>query len=603
MTDKPEGLRNPSGGWFPPVKINNPYEVGDPFLAFFNNFGAVIGLISADLGAFLWYVDTGSAAQGALLGYIAGKAGTDPFGNNFAQGTNLVGGGGMANPMTTLNDLIKGGAAGTPTRLPGPTADGQFLGRQAGTVGWYAAGGGMTNPMTATGDTIYSADGAGTPARLPIGPAGDVLGISGGLPAWVTLATGAAVLPFKVLVPSGDATGTTDYNNFVAAQNALPNGGVIFLAPGAFYTKNQWALKGQTTAGTAGGGPVCLHASPATVLYGVGTFLTGVINYHRTSGYGGQYNSPADPSAGFIAGGLVIDGTFATGNSVGLDVGDGRGYQIDVTCQNFDGAGQVGLQIINRIFWTEKSWFRAQLYNNTTAAILTTVVSSDHSNEYNEYEFDIFCNQNQQGIVNDSVNQGGSRITIRGNMCQTTATSGPPTGNIAALSILKTFSGSPQGRWYFGQIWMKIEGNQTAQYSTGTVFPYGLYSDGVGYVQQCMGFIGHSLTDSAWNGAEFSFTGGIAGDITLAQLAPTAAGGTSGASPAFPGFGVLLQNTGPDQLVCVSGGGTTGISINGQATGLTSGAFFVKAGGSITVNGAGASPTVYNWIGATRMAY
>src|SRR6202035_2115281 len=125
--------------------------------------------------------------------------------------------------------------------------DGEFLGRESGVVGWYAAGGGMANPMTAPGAIIYSADGSGTPAELLMGTPAQVIGNIGGFPAWVTLATGAAILPFVVLVPTGDQTGTLDDNNFVAAQNSLTNGGIILLAPGVFYTKNQWALKGDTS--------------------------------------------------------------------------------------------------------------------------------------------------------------------------------------------------------------------------------------------------------------------------------------------------------------------------------------------------------------------
>lgn len=613
MIDQPEGTAVPSGGWFPPVKISNPWERGDPFLAFFNAKGAVVGLISSDLAAFLWYVDNGTSTQGALLGYVAGKAGTDPFGNHFNQGTSFTGSG-MANPMTTAKDLIVGGTGGTPQRLAGPTADGQFLGQQSGALGWFAAGGGITNPMNAKGAIIYSADGSGTPAELPIGTSAQVLGNVGGLPAWVTLATGPVSLPFVVLVPSGDSSGTTDYNNFVAAQNALPNGGIIFLASGVFYTKNQWTLKADTvqyaTIQVNKGNPVCLIGSPGTIVCGVGTFLTGVINYHRDQGYGGQYNQAADPCAGIIRD-IVIDGTFCTGNSVGLDVGDGRGYHIDVTCQNFDGSGQVGLQVINRVFWTEKGWFRAQLYNNATAAILTTAVpASDISNEFNSYDFVIFCNQDQQGIVVDSTNQGKADIRIKGNMCQTSnlTGSGAPTGNVAALSLIKTLSASNQSRWYFGTIIIGVEGNNTPQFPQPTppnnpIFPYAVYSDGTGYVKGCWAHIAHSVSDSVLNGAEFSCTGGFPGDPGLSGLAPTAAGGTSTSSPAFPGFGTVMQNTGPDQLACVSGGGTTGISVNGQATGLTSGCFFVKAGGSLTVNGSGTAPTVYTWIGAGQMSF
>lgn len=614
MTDQPEGQVAPSGGWFPPVKITNPWERGDPFIAFFNIHGAVVGLISADLAAFLWYVDTGTASQGALIGYVAGKAGTDPFGNHFNQGTSFTGSG-MANPLTAPKQMIIGGTGGTPQALAGPTADGQFLGQESGVVGWYANGGGLVNPMNSKGAIIYSADGSGTPAELLMGAPGQFISNASGVPAWVSAASALVPLPFVIMTPTGDSSGTLDYNNFVAAQNSLSNGGVIYLAPGIYYTKNQWALKADTSQYTTiqvnKGNPVCLMASPAVTICGVGTFLTGVIYYHRDQGYGGQYNQPADPSAGFILGNPVIDGTFCTGNSVGLDVGDGRGYKIDVTCQNFDGAGQVGLQIINRVFWTEKGWFRAQLYNNATAAILTTAVpASDISNEFNQYDFILFSNQDQQGIVVDSVNQGKADIRIKGNMCQSSnlTGSGAPTNNVAALSIIKTLSASNQSRWYFGTIILGVEGNNTPQFPQPTpptppIYPYALYSDGTGYVQGCWGHIAHSLSDSVLNGAEFSCTGGFPGDPGLSGLNPTAAGGTSTSPPAFPGFGTIMQNTGPDQLACVSGGGTTGISVNGQATGLTSGCFFVKAGGSLTVNGTGSAPAVYTWIGAGKMSF
>ena len=48
---------------------------------------------------------------------------------------------------------------------------------------WSSDASGMTNPMTTTGDTIYSSSGS-TPARLGIGSTGQVLTVSGGLPAW-----------------------------------------------------------------------------------------------------------------------------------------------------------------------------------------------------------------------------------------------------------------------------------------------------------------------------------------------------------------------------------------------------------------------------------
>jgi len=256
-----------------------------------------------------------------------------------------------------------------------------------------------------------------------------------------------------------------------------------------------------------------------------------------------------------------------------------------VTCQNFDLSGQVGLQVINRTFWTEKGWFRAQLYNNTIAARLATnIPATDHSNEYNEYDFTLFANQNQQGIVVDGTNQGGCNLKLKGNMCQTTATSGAPTGNVAALSLIKTQGTSPESRWYGGSINMKLEFNQTAQFPTGTVAPYGIYSDGTGYVRETIGNILHSLTNSNLNGAEFTFQGLISGDPNLAQGWP---------STAFPGYGNAWNNKGPAANVCITGGTVTSIVINGVTTGLTSGAFYVAANGTITVNGSGGAPTFH----------
>jgi len=52
---------------------------------------------------------------------------------------------------------------------------------------------GMTNPMTTTGDIIYSSSGS-TPARLGIGSTGNVLTVSGGVPAWAAASSGALTL-------------------------------------------------------------------------------------------------------------------------------------------------------------------------------------------------------------------------------------------------------------------------------------------------------------------------------------------------------------------------------------------------------------------------
>lgn len=102
-------------------------------------------------------------------------------------------------------DLVKDGAAAIRTALGG--VDTSFVDLKGGTTGqvlakasntdldfvWSADAAGMTNPLTTTGDTIYSSSGT-TPARLGIGTSGQVLTVSGGLPAWATPSSGAFTL-------------------------------------------------------------------------------------------------------------------------------------------------------------------------------------------------------------------------------------------------------------------------------------------------------------------------------------------------------------------------------------------------------------------------
>jgi hypothetical protein len=86
---------------------------------------------------------------------------------------------------------------------------------------------------TTTGDTIY-ASGANTPARLGIGTAGQVLTVSGGVPAWATPAAGGAftLLSTTTLNSSNQVISSIDQSYkhlFITVQgmtNATGNGGL-----------------------------------------------------------------------------------------------------------------------------------------------------------------------------------------------------------------------------------------------------------------------------------------------------------------------------------------------------------------------------------------
>jgi hypothetical protein len=105
-------------------------------------------------------------------------------------------------------DLVKDGAAAI--RTLGSAIDTSLVDLKGGTTGqvlskatntdmdftWVAQddSNAIQNALlTTTGDTIY-ASGASTPARLGIGTSGQVLTVSGGVPAWTTVSSGGMTL-------------------------------------------------------------------------------------------------------------------------------------------------------------------------------------------------------------------------------------------------------------------------------------------------------------------------------------------------------------------------------------------------------------------------
>jgi hypothetical protein len=400
--------------------------------------------------------------------------------------------------------------------------------------------------------------------------------------------------------PSGDTSGATD----TAAINAVlggSGGGILGLNPGSFYITSVTV----PTQASSGGPWSILGCGSATKVFVVGGGKG--FNVHRTSGYGLQYGLPAQETTVFLRD-FVVDGTLATANAIGVDIGDGWGYDLDLVIVNFTASGCIALNIINRIFWTEKGRFRAQLMNNTTAAVLGSNVgaANDISHEYNFFDFNIFCNKDQQGVVvKDGVNAAGCTLWLHGNMASST-TSGTPTNNIAALTL--TGNGTVNGvthysRFFDSEIVMKVEGNNGTN-TGGGAYPYGIYFNNLNNaIQNCHGIIAHSLTNSNLTTGEFSFRGLIFGDTNLSNIYPglPGSGQTSASQPAVPTSGTLQQNYGPDQMVYVRGGTVSDIAVNTVSTGQTSGGFFVPAGGVIKLTYS-AAPS-WTWVPAAYATY
>lgn len=555
---------------------------------------------------------------------------------------------GFANPMTSQDDTILGGAAGVATRLPvgasgtflsvnpvsghvvwgeGPlTTQGDILfstgGQSArlpiGTAGqvltvqgsapaWLtlSGGGGMPNVFTTTGDLVYANPGT-TAVRLPIGSVNQVLTVVAGKPAWTSTTT-------TVINPSGDVTGVTDTNNINAANTAFDTantGGRIVLGPGTFYITSV-TISAQTVNGTSGGSGVSLWGTgSSTTVNVVGNGIG--ISCHRTSGYGAQFGNAADMTTSQLKY-FVLDGTLATNGAIGLDWGDGWGYDIDLTVVNFTATNSIAVQEINRVFWTEKAHVKLNLMNNLQPLVVTRTATGDHSHEYNQYELYIFINTDATGtVMHNGVqvlggsNWGGDVVYAYGNVSSLPAGWNLAANPVALFNFVGNDGTGDWSRMYAGEFHFKIEQNPGVPNSGN--YPYCFYfGNNQNAIKQSTGRIAYTGGNgsSNLNGGEFSFDGPILGDTTLSNLSPGAPGSatTITGAPAFPGFGVIQQNYGPNALVSVSGGGTTGVTISGSATGMASGTFFVQAGASITVNGAGANPVVYTWVPAATSTY
>lgn len=555
---------------------------------------------------------------------------------------------GFANPMTTQDDIILAGAAGVATRLPvgaagtflsvnpgtghvvwgeGPLttqgdllystggqatrlpvgASGQFLTVSGSAPAWTSvAPGGMANPMTTKGDMIFSNPGS-TPVRLPIGSASQVLSVAAGLPSWTSTTT-------TVIQPSGDATGVTDSANINQANTNFDNantGGRIVLGPGTFYI-NAVTLSAQCTAGTTGGSGVSMWGTgSSTVVNVVGNGIG--ISLHRTSGYGAQFGQAAQRTTSSLKY-FVLDGTLTTAGGIGLDWGDGWGYDLDLTVVNFTAANTIAVQQINRVFWTEKATVKLNLMNNLQPFVATRTVAGDHSGEYCKYLFFTFINTDNAGATMynghqwlGGINGGGIEIEAHGNVSSLPAGWNLTINPIALFNFIGNDGSGDWSRIYAGRARWKIEQNPGVP-ATGN-YPYQIYmgnnQNAWKQVSGAISYTGGNSPNGNINGAEFSFCGPILGDTYLSNLSTGSPGSTTTitSAPPFPGYGVIQQNYGPNQLVSVSGAGVTGVTISGSATGMTSGTFFVQAGASITVNGALPNPTVYSWVPACTSTF
>jgi hypothetical protein len=410
-----------------------------------------------------------------------------------------------------------------------------------------------------------------------------------------------------VVPPSGDTSGATDVTNINNAFTALVSagtGGTVQLMPGDYYINSTITVPQELGSSTTTGNyPCSLTASQgATVIHQLSACSgasTPGIYMHRPVQYGGgvSQNSQPNPMApmGRLSGfTLAGTGMTSTNYQIGIDAGDGwGGWVTDVCVKDFYSVSgnSIGIYLINRIGWSEKWTIRAHTINNDQHVVVDTLNPSnnnDCSSEYNEFDLRMYMlggsfttsSAGQMGIQWwNGTFLGGGLVKIRGNH------GGGGSGNAGTvLQVGGGASDGTSGNWaqiYNTEFDVSVEGNGSSNLphlirlnnasGNNSLSGHGLLVSQYGGWQ-----------NSVLNGGNFKFSGFIVNDPGLQTGWP---------STSFPGFGTAWTNNGPDALVTVAGGGTTGISVNGTGTGLTSGCFFLKAGSKITVSGSGAAPT------------
>ena len=173
----------------------------------------------------------------------------------------------------------------------------------------------ITNPLTTTGDVIYSSSGS-TPARLGVGSAGQFLGVSGGVPSWLTPSAGGMTL-IGTYTPSSTSFTISSipqtYRSLFLVGNVALSASSSFLtiatnSNAAFFTGLVAGAAGQNNSGSI----LATSVSMANI-----DMQMTITNYTATGGNGYKplmASGRANGGSGglFISGGVAVSSTAIT---------------------------------------------------------------------------------------------------------------------------------------------------------------------------------------------------------------------------------------------------------------------------------------------------
>lgn len=184
-----KGIARWTSNFTPPAV---PYSATSPAITFGTN-QVLSSAVPIDNTSFTnkLYVDTATATVNAI-NQLTGDITAGPAMGSQSKVASLVATSNAT--LATLSALTSASALASIGTITSGTWNGTTVDLGHGGTGQTSAPAAFAalSPMTTAGDTIYEAAGP-TPARLPIGSAGQVLTVSGGLPAWVTPATSGTV--------------------------------------------------------------------------------------------------------------------------------------------------------------------------------------------------------------------------------------------------------------------------------------------------------------------------------------------------------------------------------------------------------------------------
>ncbi len=226
---------------------------------------------------------TGPAGQGVPVGGTTGQAlvktGSTDYATGWGTGASGAPSGAAGGDLgSTYPNPTVPGLATKEASLGNPATSGYVLSSTAaGARSWIApgTGGGLTNPMTTAQDLIVGGA-SGTPTRFGVGGANQVLTVVNGVLTWAAPAAGGGALPAggttgQAVVKASAAVGDAAWGVVGDVRNPLTAQGDLLVGGAATTTNSLLATLGVTAtesaAATGRAGAQLIDNNPATDFY------------------------------------------------------------------------------------------------------------------------------------------------------------------------------------------------------------------------------------------------------------------------------------------------------------------------------------------------